>query len=110
MAEQLGSEVVADEEHVKILRQGVQVWNAWRNANPALRPDLVEANLRDADLNHANLRGANLGGADLSKADLRESDLHSANLFSAGINELLTSHPSPRARGRDIGCPAAARR
>ena len=34
---------VADEEHLKIIRQGVAAWNDWRQKNPKLRPDLSGA-------------------------------------------------------------------
>jgi hypothetical protein len=32
---------MANEEHLAILRQGVAVWNAWREANPDIQPDGV---------------------------------------------------------------------
>jgi hypothetical protein len=41
---------MANEEHLKILRQGVAAWNEWRRENPELRPDLS-----GADLNKANV-------------------------------------------------------
>jgi hypothetical protein len=101
MAEQPGRQVMANEEHVKILKQGVEVWNAWRRANPvlrpdliagnpALRPDLIAANLFNADLIGANLSGADLNGAhlilaDLTDADLRGADLHGADLLDANL-------------------------
>src|SRR5437660_1003997 len=45
------SEAVADEEHVKILKEkGVKAWNEWRKANPETRPDLSGADLSAADL------------------------------------------------------------
>jgi uncharacterized protein YjbI with pentapeptide repeats len=66
----------ANKEHVKILKQGVEVWNTWRAANPTLRPDLGEA----------SLIGANLSMANLSYADLSEANLFNANLFSANLS------------------------
>jgi uncharacterized protein YjbI with pentapeptide repeats len=71
---------VADEEHLKIIRQGAAVWNDWRKKNPLKPVDLSEADLREAKLSRANLRGANLSTADLGKADL-----HGANLFKADL-------------------------
>jgi hypothetical protein len=44
---------MANDEHVAMLKKGVDAWNAWRAENPDIRPDLGEA----------NLSGANLGAA-----------------------------------------------
>jgi uncharacterized protein YjbI with pentapeptide repeats len=77
---------VANEGHVKILKQGVKVWNAWRDAND-LRPDLSAAKLINVNLNNANLIGANLFGADLNDANLTDANLSNANL--AGANPAL---------------------
>ena len=66
---------MANEEHLKILKQGVEQWNKWRLEN-AIRPDLGGADLSGADLSGANLSGADLSGADLSGADLSDADLH----------------------------------
>jgi len=108
---------VANPEHVAKLKEGVEAWNAWRNANPQIRPylseanlaganlsganlsqaNLVRANLRRADLSGANLSQANpvranlfranLFGANLFRANLSEADLSEANLFGAGLSE-----------------------
>ena len=40
---------MANEEHLKILKQGVEQWNKWRLEN-AIRPDLSDVDLSDADL------------------------------------------------------------
>ena len=81
---------MADDEHLKILNQGVEVWNKWRAENPDLRPNLVSAILADADLTGANLTGAdlvsaNLSGADLTAANLTDADLTDVNLEEAGL-------------------------
>jgi hypothetical protein len=54
---------MANDEHLAKLEEGVEVWNAWREEHPDVRPDLSEANLRGTDLQRANLRGADLGKA-----------------------------------------------
>jgi uncharacterized protein YjbI with pentapeptide repeats len=55
---------MANQEHLDILKQGVQVWNQWRKGHPDIvLPDLNRADLSGADLNGANLRRANLYGA-----------------------------------------------
>jgi uncharacterized protein YjbI with pentapeptide repeats len=103
---------MANDEHVALLKQGVDAWNAWRKQNPDIRPNLSGANLRGADLSEAYLKEANLAkadlsganlsravlfraelamadlkGADLSKANLALSDLRWANLSGALLNE-----------------------
>jgi hypothetical protein len=81
---------MADPQHVELIRQGVEVWNRWRQENSTIGPDLSgadlrEANLSGADLREANLSGANLSGANLSGADLREANLSEANLSGANL-------------------------
>ncbi len=76
---------MANPEHLKILRQGVEVWNRWRVENPESEPSLSEARLRRANLRGANLRGANLRGARLDRADLDSADLTGANFNGASL-------------------------
>jgi Pentapeptide repeats (8 copies) len=81
---------MANDEHVAILKKGVKAWNAWRDENPNVRPDLSNADLSGADLAGANLREAflrkaNLTGADLSWADLSGADLSLAPLVRADL-------------------------
>lgn len=82
---------MANPEHVKILNQGVEVWNKWRLENPNEKPNLEEADLRQeglryADLNEALLQRANLSGADLAKANLKRANLSSAILVGTQLN------------------------
>jgi len=81
----VGVSTVADNEHLRILWQGVEVWNRWREGNPDIRPDLFEANLRDAKLSGADLSGADLTWADLIGNDLTDADLSGANLGGANL-------------------------
>jgi hypothetical protein len=37
--------LLANDEHVALLKQGMDAWNASRVKNPNIRPDLNEANL-----------------------------------------------------------------
>jgi len=86
---------MADLEELKILKQGVKVWNKWREENPNVIPDLREAkllsckltgaNLSQILLSGANLYNANLEGADLSYSDLRKISLRAANLTAADL-------------------------
>jgi uncharacterized protein YjbI with pentapeptide repeats len=66
---------MANDEHITLLKQGVATWNAWRDANPSIRPDLSEADLRWANLSRAYLSRADLSGADLIEANLTEAEL-----------------------------------
>jgi hypothetical protein len=76
---------MANEEHLKILRQGVEQWNKWREEN-AIRPDLGEADLSGADLSRAKLVNANLSRANLSGANLDSAALSDANLSGANLS------------------------
>jgi hypothetical protein len=83
---------MANDEHVALLKQGVETWNAWRDENPNIRPDLSEADLSGANLSEANLSradffGAVLGGADLSGANLIEAKVIQANLSKANLSK-----------------------
>jgi uncharacterized protein YjbI with pentapeptide repeats len=83
---------MANEEHLAILKQGVEVWNKWREENKHIRPDLSGAKLsgaklRGADLNRAKLWEADLFGTDLSGADLSYADLGGSGLAHADLIE-----------------------
>jgi uncharacterized protein YjbI with pentapeptide repeats len=60
-------------------------WNAWRDSNPDVSPNLIEANLQGVILSGANLSGANLYGAELDGADLSTADLSKADLGRADL-------------------------
>ena len=64
---------MVNEEHLKIFKQGVEVWNKWKKDNPKLKPDLSQADLRGVDLRVAKLRGVNLRGADVSRTNISEA-------------------------------------
>src|SRR6266567_3052786 len=96
---------MANQEHLDILKQGVDAWNAWREQHPEVLPDfsvadLSKAYLREvnfygsylygsyfyvANLRNANLRGAYLSGAKLNWANLSGADLSWANLSQADL-------------------------
>jgi uncharacterized protein YjbI with pentapeptide repeats len=80
-----GSDPMANDEHVAILKKGVAAWNAWRDENPNIPPDLTGANLTGADLTYANLSGADLTKANLSMANLSNAFLWGANLAGANL-------------------------
>ncbi len=78
---------MANQEHLDILKQGVDTWNKWKREHLEIRPDLREANLSGADLTEAILIEADLSRANLSYADLREADLSYADLSGATLVE-----------------------
>jgi hypothetical protein len=77
---------MANQEHLDILGQGVEAWNAWREANPKIWPNLSGAFLSSADLSRALLSRADLGGALLIGADFSGTDLSGASLNWANLN------------------------
>ena len=62
---------MANEEHLKILKQGVGRWNKWRENNLDIKPNLSGANLSFTDLSDTNLNNVDLSNAKLSFTDLR---------------------------------------
>jgi TIR domain/Pentapeptide repeats (8 copies) len=78
---------MANEAHLARLKQGVAAWNRWREVNPGIKPDLVEADFMKADLYGADLCGANFFQADLHGANLREADLSEASLGRANLEQ-----------------------
>jgi len=76
---------MADQQHLDLLKQGVEAWNQWRREHPEIRPDLRDANLRQAHLSRAFLAGADLTEAFLAGADLTEAFLTGADLTGAGL-------------------------
>jgi Pentapeptide repeats (8 copies) len=74
---------VADAEQLALLKQGTEAWNRWRLAQPQVRPDLTEADLRGTDLTEIDLHEALLVRADLSGSKLRHANLADANLHEA---------------------------
>jgi uncharacterized protein YjbI with pentapeptide repeats len=71
---------MANNEQIDLLKQGTQVWNAWRADHSEAAVDLSDGALRGLDL-----AGADLSGADLRRADLRGANLSGAKLKGAGL-------------------------
>jgi uncharacterized protein YjbI with pentapeptide repeats len=61
---------MANQEQLDLLKKGVQAWNAWREQNPSITPDLSDAWLQDFDFSGANFQGANLTNATFQNATL----------------------------------------
>jgi uncharacterized protein YjbI with pentapeptide repeats len=92
---------MANQDQLKILKQGVEVWNEWRQEHPDEEIDLFEArlgganlfevDLREADLREADLKWAHLGGANLFGAVLRGATLGRATLRRANLGRATLS-------------------
>lgn len=81
---------MANQEHLEILKQGVGIWNKWREENPEIEPDLGDidlhrTNLENINFNNANLREAKLYAAYLHAAQLKEADLRMASLSGTDL-------------------------
>src|SRR5437868_6176477 len=85
---------MANQEHLDNLKQGVKVWNQWRDEHPDIRPDLVGADLIDADLVDADLSFTNLTGARLTGANLIDANLTGARLTGADFSRAITGWTS----------------
>lgn len=90
---------MADEAQVALLKEGPQVWNAWRADQPDATVDLSNGALRGLDLTGADLLGADLQRADLRGAVLKGANLagarlEGANLFKAILDETDLSNTS----------------
>lgn len=77
---------MANEEHVKILEDGVEAWNEWREKNPE-EPDLTGAYLKDANLTGADFRDADLSRAYLSRAYLEDANFQGGMLVEIDLRE-----------------------
>jgi hypothetical protein len=77
---------MANEEHIALLRQDMKAWDAWREEDPDVRPDLHGADLHSANLREANLVGANLLDTNLVEVDLIEANLSEAILTRADLH------------------------
>src|SRR5215471_5151157 len=77
---------MANRKHLQVLKQGVQVWNQWREQNGGITPDLYAASLGGADLMRANLSYANLYKADLMRANLTGTNLYKADLSETNLS------------------------
>ena len=82
---------MANPEHLRILKQGVKVWNKWREDNPSVRPDLFSTDLSSMTLIGANFfqtrfDDTNLSNSNLSRARLTQASLNGAYLISANLS------------------------
>src|SRR5919199_1295300 len=82
---------MANEEHLALLKQGVDAWNEWKANNPDIRPNLSFATGNGLTIRGAKLSGIDLSRTNLSRADLGKADLIGANLTEANLSEAYLS-------------------
>jgi len=92
---------MANSEHLDILKQGVETWNMWRDANPDAVPDLTGIDLSETDLRlihlgEANLAGTNFKGANISESYLTRASLRGADLTRANLSRTFLTHADLR--------------
>ncbi|MEM8719105.1 MAG: pentapeptide repeat-containing protein [Cyanobacteria bacterium P01_G01_bin.39] len=91
---------MADKKHLEILRQGVEVWNQWRQDNPDIKPNIYKEQLDFGEYNqiqfnstilsftsfrftsfqHTNFDNTRLCNAILNDAELFKASLQNSNL------------------------------
>jgi uncharacterized protein YjbI with pentapeptide repeats len=82
---------MANQQHLNLLRQGVEMWNQWRQEHPEVKPDLSKAQLARTILSGAHLEGADFRGvvfvekAQLSRAYLEGADLSKTHMVGADL-------------------------
>src|SRR5258706_5813865 len=74
-----------NQNHLSILLQGVEVWNAWRTKDSSIEPDLRGANIGPLNLEGINFRYVHLEKADLSGVCLKNSTIEGSYLQEAMI-------------------------
>ena len=78
---------MANPEHLRILKKGVEVWNRWREENPEVRPDLTDTSLEGAELQSLNLIDADLRDCRLDKSNLERAKMLRARLERTRLSD-----------------------
>lgn len=73
---------MANEKHLKILKEGVDAWNEWRDRDLSVRPDLSFA-----DLNGKRLVGIYFTQTDLTGVELRRANLRKGYFIHAKVKD-----------------------
>ena len=88
-------------DHLKILWQGVDAWNAWRRKELFVKPDPIDIQVIKENLSGADLIEADLSGVDFSGARLDTSNQF-ARLNPEFPSALTGTYVQPLLRGRTI--------
>jgi len=78
---------MARKQHLQVLRQGRDQWDAWRKENPKITPDLSEADLRGMELKFVDFRRADLTRSNLSGIYAVHGQFHNADLRGADLRD-----------------------
>jgi uncharacterized protein YjbI with pentapeptide repeats len=76
---------MANRNQVKIIKQGVEVWNKWRLDHPKTKVDLSGASFESVELTGINLSEANLRDTDFWGAELKKANLSKATLIDTSF-------------------------
>src|SRR3954454_20533398 len=87
---------MANEEHLAILRQGVEIWNAWRQENPCIEPDLSGAHLEWTKLFRIDLSDTIMNDVILVSAQLDVANFSRAQLIGQNSQVQAWREPSSR--------------
>ena len=95
---------MANPEHLKLLKQGVEHWNKWQEQNSTVSADLpsadlLKANLSGANLREADLRVTNLSGVNLVGADLAGANVEKARGLSGELSGAIFTQDQMRRKG-----------
>lgn len=83
----LGKKSMGNPDHVALARSmSVAEWNAWRDANLRIQPDLTRIDLSGRDLSGIDFRGVGLFKAKLSNCSLRGAILRQSIMIEADIS------------------------
>ncbi len=85
---------MANVEQLSILKQGVKIWNKWRDNNPTIEIDLTGADLSNIKLGDVNFYRAKLNNANFSYSSLSFAYFSKANLYRANFKEADLSFAS----------------
>lgn len=76
---------MTSEEYIKVLGNGIQAWNTWRERHQDIKPDFSGLDLRELKFIGANLRGARFNGANLKRVNLSAANLRGAVLSESNL-------------------------
>jgi len=83
---------MANSEQLAVLKQGVNLWNEWRERHPDATIDLETSDLSGMNLEGVNFNDAALNGANLSCTSLKHAQMVRATLIGANLANAELEH------------------